>query len=119
MRLPAEFVTGAGTGLGRAISVELARRGGRIVDVARDGAEHTAELVRAQGGTADDVVPCAVTADDVAPCAVDHLEHGALHVLPMREARAAWLAKRALPGSFHRITHWARRGLDRLPKVRP
>jgi NAD(P)-dependent dehydrogenase (short-subunit alcohol dehydrogenase family) len=44
-------VTGAGSGIGRATSVALARRGCSVavVDVDRDGAEQTADLVRAAG----------------------------------------------------------------------
>jgi NAD(P)-dependent dehydrogenase (short-subunit alcohol dehydrogenase family) len=56
-RLPDRFgavVTGGGSGLGRALAIQLARRGGRVVvaDVAREGSEHTVELVRAAGGAA-------------------------------------------------------------------
>src|SRR5262245_50406359 len=45
-------VTGAGRGLGRAVSVALAERGHPVVGVARDPAQlaETAELVRAVGG---------------------------------------------------------------------
>jgi NAD(P)-dependent dehydrogenase (short-subunit alcohol dehydrogenase family) len=55
-------VTGAGSGLGRALSVELGRRHGRVVvsDVNARSAEETAELVRSEGGEAR-VVPCDVT----------------------------------------------------------
>ena len=47
-------VTGGGSGLGRALALQLARKGGRVVvaDVSREGAEHTVELVRAAGGEA-------------------------------------------------------------------
>jgi NAD(P)-dependent dehydrogenase (short-subunit alcohol dehydrogenase family) len=59
---PRAVVTGAGSGLGRALSVELGRRQGRVVvsDVNRESAEETAELVRNEGGEAR-VVLCDVT----------------------------------------------------------
>ncbi|MEO0322084.1 MAG: SDR family NAD(P)-dependent oxidoreductase [Myxococcota bacterium] len=58
---PRAVVTGAGRGLGRALALELARRGGRVVvsDVAREGAEESARLVREAGGEAH-VVLCDV-----------------------------------------------------------
>src|SRR5687767_3745000 len=45
-------VTGAGRGLGRAVSVAMAERGHPVVGVARDPAQlaETAELVRGAGG---------------------------------------------------------------------
>lgn len=51
---PRAVVTGGGSGLGRAISLSVASRGGRIVvgDLNLEGAEETARLVRAQGGEA-------------------------------------------------------------------
>ena len=44
-------VTGAGSGIGRALSVELARRGARLAisDVDLDGLAETEALVRAAG----------------------------------------------------------------------
>lgn len=47
-------ITGGASGLGRAFALELARKGGTLViaDVDADGSEHTAEQVRAHGGTA-------------------------------------------------------------------
>ncbi len=59
---PRAVVTGAGSGLGRALSLELGRRQGRVVvsDVNRESAEETAELVRNEGGEAR-VVLCDVT----------------------------------------------------------
>lgn len=47
-------VTGAGSGIGRAFSLELARRGGRIVcaDLDAATAEQTAAAIRARGGDA-------------------------------------------------------------------
>lgn len=54
-------VTGAGSGLGRALTLELARRGARVVvsDVNREGAEETAALVR-QAGVEAHVQECDV-----------------------------------------------------------
>jgi 3-oxoacyl-[acyl-carrier protein] reductase len=46
------FVTGAGSGIGRAVAVLYAREGARVglLDRQRDGAEETAALIRAEGG---------------------------------------------------------------------
>lgn len=48
------IVTGAARGLGRAIALELARRGARLAlfDLDLDGATETAQLIRASGGEA-------------------------------------------------------------------
>ena len=45
-------VTGAGSGIGRATSIALARQGCRVavVDINQSAAEDTARLVRAHGG---------------------------------------------------------------------
>jgi len=55
-------VTGAGSGIGRAFALELARRGGRVVcsDLNPATAENTAETIREQGGHAL-AVPCDVS----------------------------------------------------------
>jgi short-subunit dehydrogenase len=47
-------VTGAGSGIGRAFALELARRGGRVVcaDIKQETAQATANLIAAQGGQA-------------------------------------------------------------------
>ncbi|PTL84981.1 SDR family NAD(P)-dependent oxidoreductase [Vitiosangium sp. GDMCC 1.1324] len=59
---PRVVITGAGSGLGRALSVELARRRGRVVvsDVNEDAARETARGVEREGGEAR-VVRCDVT----------------------------------------------------------
>ena len=55
-------VTGAGSGIGRAFALELARRGGRVVcsDLNPATAEATAETIREQGGQAL-ALPCDVS----------------------------------------------------------
>lgn len=59
---PRAVVTGGGSGLGRAFSIALGKRGGRVLvtDVNLATAEETADLVRAAGGTAA-VVRCDVS----------------------------------------------------------
>ncbi len=51
---PRTVITGAGSGLGKAIALNLAQRGARILctDIVLDRAEQTAEEVRAAGGEA-------------------------------------------------------------------
>lgn len=48
------MVTGAGSGIGRAFAVELARRGGRVVcaDISEQTAAETAAMIREKGGQA-------------------------------------------------------------------
>ena len=46
------LVTGANRGLGKAVAIELARRGGRVVMACRSGYPHAAEEVRAASGSA-------------------------------------------------------------------
>src|SRR5205085_7270841 len=55
-------VTGAGSGIGRAFALEIARRGGRVVcaDLRLDTAQHTVSLVEAAGGEAT-AVACDVS----------------------------------------------------------
>src|SRR4051794_15295554 len=54
-------ITGAGSGFGRALSIELARRGGRLLlaDIDLAGAEETARLARAEGAADARAIRCA------------------------------------------------------------
>lgn len=49
------FVTGANTGIGQAIAVDLARHGCHVVAVGRSGMDETLAAVRAEGGHADEL----------------------------------------------------------------
>jgi NAD(P)-dependent dehydrogenase (short-subunit alcohol dehydrogenase family) len=68
-------VTGAGSGLGRALALDLAGRGAFVVvsDINASSAEETAELVRRQGVRAE-VIPCDVTDRDAVFGLVDQTE---------------------------------------------
>src|SRR3954465_15014385 len=61
-------ITGAGSGIGRAIALGYAREGARVVvlDVNADGAKETAKLVSDAGGTVDSF---ALDVTDRAACA--------------------------------------------------
>jgi short-subunit dehydrogenase len=77
-------VTGAGSGIGRATSVLLARRGVHLalVDLRPEGIEQTAALVRAEGRVASTHVADVADADRVAGLPAEVLEvHGGCHVL--------------------------------------
>lgn len=67
------FVTGASSGIGRALSLHLGRAGDRVACVARDGERLGAvvEEIRAAGGTAE-AIPCDVTVEAEVERAVDH-----------------------------------------------
>lgn len=78
------FVTGAGQGNGRAIAIGLARAGAKVLvsDMNAESAEETANLVRAEGGTASS---CHLDVTDTQQCqqAVDVLAatYGDLDIL--------------------------------------
>jgi NAD(P)-dependent dehydrogenase (short-subunit alcohol dehydrogenase family) len=78
---PRAVVTGAAGGLGRALSLELARRNGRVLvsDVDRAGAEETATLVERSGGTAEVIVVDVTEPDDLERAAdeIDRIWGGA------------------------------------------
>ena len=56
-------ITGAGSGFGRALALELAARGGRLVlsDIHPGAAEETARLARARGAASTTALGCDVT----------------------------------------------------------
>jgi NAD(P)-dependent dehydrogenase (short-subunit alcohol dehydrogenase family) len=68
-------ITGAGSGLGRALALDLSGRGASVVisDIDPASAEETAVLVRAQGTRAE-VIPCDVTDRDAVFGLVDETE---------------------------------------------
>lgn len=84
-----------------------------IIDAAR-GADPEARALVEQ--MTDDA---RLSADDVARKGLKALERGHLHAVPMAHARAAWWAKRAFPGSFHRLTNFFRRRADRQFATEP
>ena len=68
-------VTGAGSGLGRALALELATRGAALIvsDINSSAAEQTAELVRQRGATVE-AVQCDVTDRDAVFALVDETD---------------------------------------------
>jgi NAD(P)-dependent dehydrogenase (short-subunit alcohol dehydrogenase family) len=78
------FVTGAGSGIGRATAARFAEEGGKVVcgDVNLPGAEETAANIRAAGGDAV-AVPCDVTSPGAVTEAIAAAvkRNGGLHVL--------------------------------------
>ena len=57
------IITGAGSGFGRALAVELARRGGRLIlsDINMSGLEETVTLIRGAGGAEPKTLRCDVS----------------------------------------------------------
>jgi NAD(P)-dependent dehydrogenase (short-subunit alcohol dehydrogenase family) len=78
------FVTGAGSGIGRATAERFAQEGGKVVcgDLNLPGAEETAANIRAAGGDAV-AVPCDVTSPGAVTEAIAAAvkRNGGLHVL--------------------------------------
>lgn len=68
-------VTGAGSGLGRALALDLAARGAEVVisDINSSSAEESAELCRKKGAQVE-VIPCDVTKRDAVFALVDETE---------------------------------------------
>ena len=68
-------VTGAGSGLGRALALDLAQRGAIVVvsDINTAAADETAELLRSKGAQAE-TIPCDVTDRDAVFSLVDETE---------------------------------------------
>ncbi len=78
MSFPTPFravITGAGSGLGRALALDLSGRGASVVvsDIDPSSAEETAALLRTQGTRAE-VIPCDVTDRDAVFGLVDEAE---------------------------------------------
>lgn len=67
------IVTGAGSGIGRAVSLALARAGARVqvVDLSREGGEETVALLQQQGGQARFTQADVSRAEDVARYVAD------------------------------------------------
>jgi len=69
------LVTGAGSGLGRALALDLAKRGASLVvsDINMSSAEETAELLRQQQASVE-VIQCDVTDREAVFALVDETE---------------------------------------------
>ena len=72
-RNAAAVVTGAGSGIGRAFALEIARRGGRVVcsDINLQGARETVSLIEGDGGVATAVQTDVSQLDQVEALAAD------------------------------------------------
>ena len=77
-RWPVALVTGASSGIGRAIAVELAAQGSRVIVVARraDRLEALAEELRSKHRVEVDVLAADVTDPDSLAALEDRLRHG-------------------------------------------
>jgi NAD(P)-dependent dehydrogenase (short-subunit alcohol dehydrogenase family) len=106
----ATLITGAGSGIGRAMAVLFAREGARIVaaDVALAGAEETVRLIREAGGEAV-AVPCDVT--------VSEQVRGAIETCIARFGRIDVLCNNAGVGSTQTIVDTPEEVWDRCFEV--
>jgi NAD(P)-dependent dehydrogenase (short-subunit alcohol dehydrogenase family) len=77
------LVTGAGSGIGRAVAIQYAAEGARVVvsDINKAGADATVDAIRQAGGTAIAVLAdTSLPADNEALVAATLKEYGALHI---------------------------------------
>lgn len=76
--LDGAIVTGAGSGIGRACAIALARRGAAVLCISRERSAETASLIRASGGSAEasviDIAHTAAASEAVADWLATHPE---------------------------------------------
>ena len=78
------FVTGGGTGIGRAIAIELAAAGGKVIVCGRrmEPLEETVQAVSLSGGVASAVTCDLTDPENIESCALSLLaEHGTIDIL--------------------------------------